>query len=76
MSIYQGWLIWFISNHLSHRSTYPIAVLEYSMISDLCVVVYGNLAFEHAFLRYTLGISHLPISGTSIDDDPTHPSGD
>ena len=68
MFIYQGWSIWFIGNDLSHRSTYTIAVYEYSMISDFCVVVHGNPAFEHAFLRNTLGILHLPISSTSIDD--------
>ena len=38
------------------------------MISGFWVAVHGNLAFEHAFLRYTVGILYMPISG--IDDDP------
>ena len=38
------------------------------MISNFCVVVHGNPVFEHAFLRYTLRILHLPISSVSIDD--------
>ena len=36
-------------------------------------MISGWLAFEHAFLRYTVGILYMPISG--IDEDPI-PLGD